>query len=75
MLVKENARLIVRAVHVFRDVERAETWLKAPNALLQGETPLEALKTVGGAARVERQLNWYAGDRVKSDKTDHLRSA
>ncbi len=60
MPVKDHAKLIVRAVHVFRDVEQAENWLNAPNSTLSGQTPLEALKTEAGAVKVEEQLSGFA---------------
>ena len=66
MLVKINGKLIVRTLQVFQSVERAETWLRSPNQMLQGLTPLEALKTEEGAARVEKQLNWYSGSHVQT---------
>lgn len=61
MHVKTYGRVTVRAVKVFRDAELAERWLKAPSRMLQGQTPLQALETDEGAAKVERQLNWFAG--------------
>ena len=61
MLAKANDNLIARAVEVFEDSKQAEIWLKSPSPLLRGQTPLEALDTVEGSARVKRQLNWLAG--------------
>ena len=65
MTSKISGRLIVRSLRVFQDANRAEIWLNASNALLQGRTPLEALRTPEGAAQVERQLNWYSGRRER----------
>ena len=65
MRVKTYGRLTVRAVRVLRDVERAERWLKAPSRILEGRTPLEAAETAEGAARVEKQLDWFAGTRPR----------
>ncbi|MEM7224951.1 MAG: MbcA/ParS/Xre antitoxin family protein [Pseudomonadota bacterium] len=56
-----SGKLIVRAVEVFRDVDDAARWLKSPNRLLDGKTPLEAQSSALGAARAEKQLNWFAG--------------
>ncbi len=61
MHANENERLIARAVEVFEDSEQAELWLRSPNALLRGRTPLQALDAIGGAASLRRQLDWYAG--------------
>ena len=65
MLIETDIRLTVRAVQVFGDAQRAENWLRSPNRLFQGQTPLEALKTLDGAAEVEKQLNWFAGKRAE----------
>ena len=65
MLAKANDKLIARAVELFEDRKQAEIWLKSPNPLLRGQTPLEALDTVEGTARVKRQLNWIAGRRQR----------
>ncbi len=61
--VKTYGRLTVRAVRALRDVERAERWLKSPTRLLDGRSPLEALETEEGAAKVEKQLKWFVGGR------------
>ncbi|MDJ0947039.1 MAG: MbcA/ParS/Xre antitoxin family protein [Kiloniellales bacterium] len=61
MHVKTYGRLTVRAVRALRDVERAERWLKSPTRLLDGRSPLEALKTAEGIAKVEKQLKWFVG--------------
>lgn len=60
-----NERLIAKAAEVFEDSKQAELWLKSLNPLLRGQTPLEALDTLEGAARVKRQLNWFAGRRLR----------
>ena len=60
-----NERLIAKAAEVFEDSKQAELWLKSPNPLLRGQTPLEALDTLEGEARVKRQLNWFAGRRLR----------
>ena len=56
-----NAMLMARAVEALRDVEQAEHWLRSPNRLLDGKTPLEAQSSAEAAARAEKQLNWFAG--------------
>ena len=60
--VKTYGRLTVRAVRALRDVEQAERWLKSPTRHLGGRSPLEALKTAEGAAKVEKQLKWFSGN-------------
>ena len=65
MRAKANDKLIGRAVELFEDSTQAEVWLKSPNPLLSGQTPLQALDTVEGSARVKRQLNWIAGGRQR----------
>ncbi len=65
MLAKADDNLIARAVELFEDSKQAEIWLRSPNPLLRGQTPLEALDTVEGSARVKRQLNWIAGRRQR----------
>ncbi|MDJ0945670.1 MAG: MbcA/ParS/Xre antitoxin family protein [Kiloniellales bacterium] len=62
MHVKTYGRLTVRAVRAFRDVEKAERWLKSPTHLLDGRSPLEAVASAEGKAKVERQLKWFAGN-------------
>jgi uncharacterized protein (DUF2384 family) len=60
--VKTYGRLTVRAVRAIRDVERAEQWLKSPMLLLDGRSPLEALGSAEGTAKVEKQLKWLVGN-------------
>ncbi len=61
MHVKSYGRLTVKAVRAFRDVDQAERWLKSPTRLLDGRSPLEALESAEGAAKVEKQLKWFRG--------------
>ena len=59
--VKTYGRLTVRAVRALRDVESAERWLKSPMPLLDGRSPLEALGSAEGTAKVEKQLKCLVG--------------
>ena len=59
--VKVSGRLMVRAIHTFSNPDQAQAWLRSPNKLLHGETPLQAMKSPRGAMMVERQLDWFAG--------------
>jgi|GEM_PF-2797231 len=63
MHVKTYGRLTVQAVRVFGDADQAEKWLSAPTSLLDGQTPLEAMRTLEGEAKVKKQLDWFAGNR------------
>ena len=63
MHVKSYGKLTVRAVKVFGDVKQADKWLHSPTELLDGQTPLEAMRTPEGEAKVEKQLNWFSGNR------------
>ena len=60
--VKTYGRLTVRAVRAFRDVEKAERWLKSPMPSLDGRSPLEASESADGKAKIEKQLKWFAGN-------------
>lgn len=57
--------LIVRTTRVFEDLEYADQYLKTPNRLLNGMTPLEAVHTTEGLEKVERQLRWFAGAQTR----------
>jgi len=61
MHVKTYGKLTVQAVKVFGDTGRAEKWLSSPTHLLDGQTPLEAMKTSEGEAKVQKQLERFAG--------------
>lgn len=61
MLVNTDDRLLARAMEVFQDTELAQNWIRTPSRLFEDKSPLEALETPEGRARVDRQLNWFAG--------------
>ncbi len=50
------AVIVVKAVDVFGDEATALSWLKEPLVALQGQTPLEALKTEPGVRQVDLLL-------------------
>lgn len=50
------ARIMVRAVEVFEDVDIARDWLNRPNQALGGKRPLELLRTDAGTEAVEDVL-------------------
>lgn len=50
------ARIIALAFEVFGDEDKARTWMKRPNDVLDGEIPLNLLKTEIGASLVEDEL-------------------
>jgi len=45
------------AFEVFGDENKARVWLKRPNAVLEGEIPLNLLSTEIGASQVKDELN------------------
>ena len=49
-------RLSQQALDLFENEAETQRWLSTPKAALEGETPLEALTTDGGAQRVEELL-------------------
>jgi putative toxin-antitoxin system antitoxin component (TIGR02293 family) len=49
-------RLSQQALDLFEDEAEAHRWLSTPKASLDGQTPLDALTTDGGAQRVEELL-------------------
>lgn len=51
------ARIIAHAEEVFGDENEARHWLKEPKSALQGQTPLEAIKTEPGAQQVDLLLS------------------
>lgn len=50
------ARITALAFEVFGDEDKARTWMKRPNDVLDGEIPLNLLKTEIGASLVEDEL-------------------
>lgn len=50
------ARITALAFEVFRDENKARTWMKRPNDILDGEIPLNLLETEVGTALVEDEL-------------------
>lgn len=50
------ALIVAKAVDVFGDEATAVSWLKEPLTALQGQTPLEALKTEPGVRQVDLLL-------------------
>jgi phosphatidylethanolamine/phosphatidyl-N-methylethanolamine N-methyltransferase len=53
-----------RAIAVFDTEKRAKIWMKTPNPLLAGQTPLEHVETPDGAHRVEALLDRIAAGDV-----------
>ncbi len=53
------ARIIARAIELFRDEPKAMAWLESPKVGLRnhGDIPLVAIKTLGGCAITERLLD------------------
>ncbi len=49
-----------RAIAVFDDERRAKVWMRTPNSLIGGQTPLEHVETTAGARRVEVLLDRIA---------------
>jgi len=56
-LLYRVARVLVCAVTVFGDIEKARVWLKRPNRGLDGEIPFNLLNTDIGSQQVEDVLN------------------
>lgn len=56
-LLYRIARVLVCAVTVFGDIEKAIVWLKRPNRGLDGEIPFNLLNTDIGSQQVEDVLN------------------
>ena len=54
--VARVGRLLLRAVEVFEDVEKARRWLRKPQMALGDETPLDHADTEPGARQVEDLL-------------------
>ena len=54
--VARVGRLLLRAVEVFEDVEKARRWLRKPQVALGDETPLDHADTEPGARQVEDLL-------------------
>ena len=50
------ARIIARAVEVFEDEQEAKRWLNELKGFLQGQSPLEAIKTEPGVQQVDLLL-------------------
>jgi putative toxin-antitoxin system antitoxin component (TIGR02293 family) len=55
-LSEEAKRVIAHAESAFEDKEQAAQWLRTPNRVLDGRTPLELLATAAGAKRVDTVL-------------------
>ena len=49
-------RVAVRAADAIGDADKARVWLRTPNTVLRGETPMSLLSTDIGARTVERVL-------------------
>lgn len=49
-------RVVVRAIEVLGNTEKANVWLRTPNRSLRGESPMSLLETDLGARMVERTL-------------------
>lgn len=54
--VARVGRLLLRAVEVFEDLEKARRWLRKPQVALGDETPLDHADTEPGARQVEDLL-------------------
>ena len=54
--VRRLMRMIGEAEYTFGDDAKAHTWLRRPNRLLDGETPLDRLDTDFGSKQVETLL-------------------
>lgn len=50
------ARIVARATEVFGDERSAQRWLNEPKRTLQGQTPLEVIKTEPGVQQVDLLL-------------------
>lgn len=50
------ARIVARATEVFGDEREAQRWLNEPKRALQGQTPLEVIKTEPGVQQVDLLL-------------------
>lgn len=50
------ARIVARAAEVFGDEHEAQRWLNEPKRPLQGQTPLEVIKTEPGVQQVDLLL-------------------
>ena len=51
-----RGRAIAEAKRIFGDVEKAERWLRKPNAKFDGSTPLSLLGVEAGIQAVEESL-------------------
>lgn len=58
--VARAAGIFILAHETFRSEEKANDWLRRPNAALQGATPLSLLRTGSGADLVEQVLGRIA---------------
>jgi putative toxin-antitoxin system antitoxin component (TIGR02293 family) len=54
------ARIYSRAHEVFGDREKANRWMRRPNRVLEGKTPLSLLRTSSGSELVEAILDRIA---------------
>jgi putative toxin-antitoxin system antitoxin component (TIGR02293 family) len=54
--VARLGRLLLRALEVFEDLEKARRWLRKPQVALGNETPLDHADTEPGARQVEDLL-------------------
>lgn len=50
------ARIIARAIEVFGDEKEAQVWLNEPKQALQGQTPLEVIRTEPGVQQLDIML-------------------
>lgn len=58
--VRRLVRMIMEAEYTFGTEAKAHTWLRRPNALLGGETPLDRLDTDAGTKQIETLLGRIA---------------
>lgn len=58
--VRRLVRMIIEAECTFDNETKAHTWLRRPNALLGGETPLDRLDTDAGTKQIEILLGRIA---------------
>ena len=68
-------RLAVRAWQVLGDRAQVRRWLADPNALAGGDTPLRACGTPEARRRLEKQLDWFAGNRRETAASIGIRWA
>ena len=60
--------LAMRAWQVLGNREQVQRWLAGASALAGGDAPVQACATPEVRRRLERQLEWFAGNRRQPSK-------